>query len=114
MALTKNLFVDQYSNWEKTLTLYDQNHNPFDLTNYTASCHIRKYTNTSKIAEIQCEVLNPPTLGKILLSLSYEDLLDIKAGIYQYDILLISSDDVKIRALQGNIDISGNITNGNS
>lgn len=110
MSIVKNIFVDQNSNWEKTYTLYDQNRSPFDLTNYTARADIKKYHNTANVASFSCEILNPPTLGKIVLSLDYADLQEIKPGIYQYDILLTTTDNVKIRAVQGSVDISGNIT----
>lgn len=110
MAVIKNLTIDQYSNWEKTVTLYDQNRSPFDLSNYTAFADIKKYPNTTKIASFDCEILPPKSSGNIVLSLDYDTLLGIKPGQYQYDILLVSIDNVKIRAVEGTVTVNGNIT----
>lgn len=110
MSVTKNLTIDQYSNWEKTFTLYDQNRNPFDLTNYTAYADIKKYHNTAIIASFDCEILSPKTLGKIVLSLNYDALIDVKQGNYKYDVLLVSVDDVKLRVVEGDVNITNNIT----
>lgn len=110
MAVVKNLTIDQYSNWEKTFTLYDQNRNPFNLTNYTAYADIKKYSNTTKIASFACEILPPTANGNIVLSLDYDTLNNIKPGQYQYDVLLVSIDNVKIRAVEGTVTINGNIT----
>ena len=112
MAIIKNLTIDQYSNWEKTFTLYKQNREPFDLTNYTAKADIKKHANTQKLASFECTVLSPKENGNILLSLNYDSLVDIKEGEYEYDILLTSTIDnnVKIRAVEGSIVINGNVT----
>lgn len=110
MAIVKNIYVDQNSNWEKTFTLYDQNHSPFNLSGYTPYAQIRKYPQTDVIAEFSCEVLNPPTLGKLVLSLDYDTVSEIKEGKYLYDILLVASDNIQIRAVEGTVEISGNIT----
>lgn len=110
MAVVKNLTIDQYSNWEKTFTLYNQNREPFDLTNYTAYADIKKYHNTDKIASFDCEILPPTANGKVVLSLDYDTLNNIKPGQYQYDLLLISIDNEKIRAVEGTVTITGNIT----
>ncbi len=112
MAVVKNLSIDQYSNWEKTFTLYDQNHAPFDLSNYNPYADIKKYTNTAKIASFSCEVLYPAANGNILMSLDYDTLNNIKPGQYQYDILLVNKDfpEIKIRSVEGTVVITGNIT----
>lgn len=112
MAIVKNLTIDQYSTWEKTFTLYDKTHSPFDLSNYNVFADIKKFTNTSKLASFSCEILSPPTMGKIVLSLEYDSISDLKQGQYVYDILLVHKVEtqIKIRAVEGTILISGNIT----
>jgi len=112
MAVVKNLVIDKYSNYEKIFILYDKNKNPFNLTNYTANSQIRKITDQSVIASFTCSIQSPKTEGKILMRLSYSATANAIPGLYSYDVLLSSTTDPteKIRAVQGEVEITPNIT----
>jgi len=112
MAIIRNLTVDKYSNFEKLVILYDKNKDPFDLSNYTANSQIRKYSDASIAATFTCTIIEPPASGKILLSLSYLDTANCVPGMYTYDVLLSSTTDPteKLRALQGEVEITANVT----
>lgn len=112
MAIVRNLVVDKYSNFEKVIILYDKNKEPFNLSDYTANSQIRKISDLSIVANFDCEVIQPGNVGKILMTLSYMDTANTKPGLYSYDILLssITNPTEKIRALQGEVEITANIT----
>lgn len=112
MAIVRNLVVDKYSNYEKIIALFDKNKNPFDLTNYTANSQIRKVSDLSIVATFTCDIVQPANTGKILISLSYSDTANTIPGLYSYDVLLSSTEDPneKIRAVQGEVEITANIT----
>lgn len=112
MAIVRNLSVDKYSNYEKIVSLLDKNKEPFDLTNYTASSQIRKFSDLSIVSSFTCDIVQPANTGKILISLSYSDTANVVPGIYSYDILLSSTIDSseKLRAVQGEVEITANIT----
>jgi hypothetical protein len=112
MAIVRNLVVDKYSNFEKIVALYDKNKEPFNLTNYTASSQIRKFTDLSIVTSFTCDIVQPANTGKILISLSYSDTANANPGIYSYDVLLSSTIDPneKLRAVQGEVEITANIT----
>lgn len=112
MAIVRNLVVDKFSNYEKIIALFDKNKVPFDLTNYTANSQIRKFTDKSIITTFTCDIVQPANTGKILISLTYSDTANVVPGIYSYDVLLSSTvdPDEKIRAVQGEVEITANIT----
>lgn len=109
MAIVKNLTIDKYSTYERMFSFLDKNKNPFDLTGYSPKAQIRKYNNENVVAEFTCEILAPTTSGRLILRLNYYDTANTDPGKYSYDILLIS-DTEKLRAVEGIIDLTPNIT----
>lgn len=109
MAIVKNLTVDRYSTYERMFSFLDKNKNPFDLTGYAAKAQIKKYTSESLIAEFDCSVVQPPTLGRIIVTLDYGITANTDPGKYSYDVLLYSNSDT-VRAVEGTIDITPNVT----
>lgn len=109
MAIQRNLTIDQHTTWQKMFTFYDVNHLPFDLTDFTPSAQIKKSSGTANIASFICNVISPAANGQLLLALEYNSLANTSPGIYSYDVLL-SSANTKIRAVQGTVNIVGNIT----
>ena len=101
--------TSRYASTEKLFTFYDVNHLPFDLTDYTPTAQIKKSHGSAKVASFVCNVLEPAANGQMLLSLQYNTLANTSPGIYSYDILL-SSANTKIRAVEGTVNIIGNIT----
>jgi len=112
MAIVKNLVIDKFSNYQKVVVLFDKNKQPFNLNGYTASSQIRKSSDLSIVATFTCSIIQPPTAGKVLMSLSYLDTANTAPGIYSYDLLLSSTTNPleKIRAIQGEVEINANIT----
>ena len=67
------------------------------------------HTLEDVIAEFNCHILSPPTSGNMILRLEYSDTANTEPGKYSYDVLLTSSSD-KIRAVEGTVEITPNIT----
>lgn len=111
MAVVKNLTIDKYTTYEKVFIFLDKNKAPFDLTGYSANSQIRKSYKDAIIAEFSCEVLSPPEDGKILIRLDFSKTANTDPGKYQYDVLLSNpNSNEKIRAVEGLIDLTANIT----
>ena len=87
----------------------DKNKVPFDLSGYTPIAQIRKSTKQEVVAEFSCEILEPTTSGRLILRLGYDDTANTAPGKYMYDVLLVSTSE-KLRAVEGVIDITPNIT----
>ena len=100
---------DRYSSYERMFILLDKNKAPFDLSGYEAKAQIRKYNNQNVVAEFSCNVLDPATSGRIILTLDYTDTANTDPGKYSYDILLISPTE-RLRAVEGMIELTPNIT----
>lgn len=109
MAIVKNITIDKYSTFEKMFSFSDKNKAPFDLTGYSANSQIRKYYSDSVVAEFDCEIVQPPTVGRVILRLDYLDTANVEPGKYLYDILLTSSTE-RLRAVEGTAEITYNIT----
>jgi hypothetical protein len=109
MAIVKNITIDKYSSFEKMFSFSDKNKAPFNLTGYSANSQIKKYHNESVVAEFSCEILQPPTLGKVILRMDYLETANVEPGKYLYDVLLTSSTE-RLRAVEGTVEITLNIT----
>jgi len=110
MAVVKNLTVDQYSTYERTVILLDSNKSPFDLTGYIANSQIRKSHNQEVAATFVCNIQDAAN-GTITITLPYSATANISPGKYMYDILIYSSSlGVKTRAVEGTLEITPNIT----
>ena len=72
-----------------------------DLTNYTVSAQMRKWSGSSTAITFTIEKSYPETSGTIVLSLTSTQTLSIKPGRYVYDVVITGQDSVKTRVLEG-------------
>lgn len=104
MASLNNLYVDQGSDYQVTVTVEDK-----DITGYTVKAQMRKSFGSSVAYDFEGEVSDGPA-GKLTLSLLGEDSDDIPAGRYLYDVEITSPGGTKTRVVEGLVILNPQIT----
>jgi len=80
-----------------------------DLTDYTVSAQMRKYSGSSTSTSFTTFISSPRTLGKITISLNSEQTVSLKPGRYVYDIVITKS-DLKTRVIEGMVLVREGVT----
>lgn len=111
MANTKNLFIDQGSNFSYSITATDEYGTALSITagsGYTASGQLRRsyysLTSTSFVAGVT------GATGNITFSLGATSTAALKPGRYVYDIELLYPSGKVVRQLQGTITVDPEVT----
>ena len=105
-----NIVINSGSNFSQSFTLEgSQTNSTYNLTGYTASSQMRKYAGSSTAISFTTSISNPPTLGKILITLSSSQTSSIKPGRYVYDIV-IDKDGIKTRVVEGMVLVREGVT----
>ena len=111
MATVSNLVVDQGTTFSSIITLTNQDGTPMDLTDYTVKSQFRKSYQSSSAVNFTASIYDAAA-GQVQLRLDPSDTTNIQAGRYLYDIELTapSPDYTKIRALEGLVILTPEIT----
>ena len=106
------LFLEKGASFNTTITLYDVNNNPYDLTGFTADSQIRKsYYSANAVATFSTTFSDDPTDGNLTLSLTYQETTNVAPGRYVYDVYLTSQDETsRVRVLEGIINVTPSAT----
>lgn len=97
-----NLVLEQGADFESTFTIFNENGSRLNLFNYTGLSLIKKSPYSS--ISYPFLVSFPDRLqGKIKLSMSKSDTLNLEGGRYVYDIVLTSPNDITTRVVEGNV-----------
>ena len=107
MAIKANLFVDQGTDYQTTITLTDVDDNIVNLAGYTANAQLRK-TYTSSNA-VNFTVTLTEATGEVTLSLTDTQTSNIVAGRYVYDVLLTSA-NITTRIVEGIVTVTPGVT----
>jgi len=109
-AAYSNLYLEQGTTFNTTITLDDIYGNVYDLTNCTASSQIRKSYYSSNATSTFSTTVYPAT-GVIELSLTSAQTANISPGRYVYDTIITNSITTAVtRVLEGVIDVSPRVT----
>lgn len=110
MAAVKNLYIDQGSDFNAQITVYDDNNQPWNLTNYTGAAKIRKsYYSTSFVSFSVSFSANRAT-GNVILDLTSAQTSLMEQGRYIYDVVLTDSLGKKTRVIEGIVTINPGVT----
>ena len=111
MATISNLVVDQGTTFSSIIALTNQDGTPMDLEGYTVKSQFRKSYQSSSAVNFTASIYDAAA-GQVLLKLDPSDTTNIQAGRYLYDIELTSPspDFAKIRALEGLVILTPEIT----
>ena len=104
MASLSNLYIDQGSDYQVTITVDDT-----DITGYTVAAQMRKSFCSSTAYNFIAEVSDGPA-GRLTLALLGEDSDDIPAGRYLYDVEITSPGGSKTRVVEGLVVLTPQIT----
>jgi hypothetical protein len=105
-----NLVINSGSDFSQSFTLEGIANSPLNLSEYNVNAQMRKWSGSSSVITFTSLIEDPPTNGKILISLSSEETLDIKPGRYVYDILIIDSYGIKNRVIEGMVLVREGVT----
>ena len=108
MAQIQNLYIDQGTTFSISVEVSDQNGDPKDITDYTATAQMRKSYYTNAHVDFTAEITSPLD-GEVTISLTAAESSLLKAGRYVYDIE-ISSEEETIRVLEGIVVINPEVT----
>ena len=100
-----NLQIDQNTDFNQVFTLEDgQSNSVLNLTGYTFKSQMRKHpTATTGITTFTASIYGSAANGQIQLGLTTSQTANLKDGRYVYDVVLISPNAYRSRAVQGNV-----------
>ena len=108
-AAYSNLYLEQGSTFNTTITLDDVYGDNYDLTGYTASSQMRKsYYSSNATATFIASI--SVANASISLALSSAVTANIAPGRYVYDTTITDTSQNKTRILEGIIDVSPCVT----
>ena len=100
MAALSNIYIDQGSDFETTISLTDSNGDVLNLTGYTALAQIRKTYASTTIAGTFGVAVAAAT-GQLTMTLADTFTAAMDSGRYVYDVLLTDGSGDKTRVLEG-------------
>ena len=102
-ARNVNLVLEQGVDFQATFTINNAfNNAPLNLTGYTGISSIRKHPSSTTAYPLT--VSFPDRLkGKVKVSMGYTASSAIEGGRYVYDLILVSTNDYRTRAVQRNV-----------
>jgi len=108
-ARNVNLVLEQGVDFQATFTINNVNNAPLNLTGYTGISSIRKHPSSSTAYPLT--ITFPDRVnGKIQIAMGYSATDAIEGGRYVYDLILISPQAYRTRAIQGNVLVTPGVT----
>ena len=106
-----NLVIKSGSDFSQSFTLEESDSNsPLNLTDYEINAQMRKWSGSSTAITFSTSVEFPSTSGKILISLSSADTVNIRPGRYVYDVIITDSSGIKNRVIEGMVLLREGVT----
>jgi hypothetical protein len=109
-AAYQELFVEQGTTFNTTITLDDVDGVPYDLTGFQSKGQIKKsYYSANTTANFNI-IITVPTNGQITLNLAANTTANIAAGRYVYDVAIKDTSSNVTRVLEGIVNILPQVT----
>ena len=106
-----NLVINSGSDFSQSFTLEGSDDNsPFNLTGYEVDAQMRKWSGSSTAITFTTSIELPSTSGRILISLSSENTVNIRPGRYVYDVIITDSSGIKNRVIEGMVLVREGVT----
>ena len=109
-----DILAEQGATLRRVLTWRDANKDPIDLTGYSARMQVRKTLDTDSVLLSLSTANGSITLGgstgTVTIEVSPLKMSQLAAGIFWYDIELVSPTGVVTRLLQGRFNVSREVT----
>jgi len=111
MAAFTEIALEQYSDFQTTITLDDNQGDAIDLTLYTVSSRIKRSPYSSIYYSFNASITDNAN-GVISLSMTSANTANIPPNRYLYDVL-ITGEGNNIRVAEGIVTVTPGITNPN-
>lgn len=110
MAITRNLYIDQGSEFYQEFPITDANKNVINLSAFTASASMKKsYASTDSI-NLNANIPEPAN-GIVSLYLTSDQSTELAAGRYVFDLVITNlTTEGRIRAVEGICVINPGVT----
>jgi hypothetical protein len=105
-----NLVINSGSDFTQSFTLEGTNNSPLNLTEYEVDAQMRKWSGSSTAITFATSVEFPSTSGRVLISLSSADTVNIRPGRYVYDVIITNSFGIKNRVIEGMVLVREGVT----
>jgi hypothetical protein len=113
-ASVYNFIIDQGATWELEVQVLEPDDDPLDLTGFSAAMQLRSdYGSEPAYLTLESPsngIVITPLEGKLRLTASAVQTLNLSAGLYVYDIEIYSGSFIQ-RILQGTVTVNGEVTN---
>ena len=113
-VFVSNIVIEQGFDFNTTFELEDTlTTDPLVLTGYTVEAQIRKTYSSTSAVNFSCTIVNPPTDGKVQITLTDTETANLKEGRYVYDVKLVSPpnpDSAITKAIEGSVLVRGGVT----
>jgi len=110
MAAAHNLYIDQGTDFNAQITIYNDNNSPWDLTGYTGTAKIRKSYYSSTSVDFTVSFATVRTTGTIILDLTSSQTTNMEHGRYVYDVVITNGAGKKTRVIEGIVTINPGVT----
>jgi len=105
------LVINAGSDFTQTFTLEGSDTNStFNLTGYTVSAQMRKWSGSSSAINFTANVAEPASSGVILLTLTDDQTKNIRPGRYVYDVIITDPYAIKNRVIEGMVLLREGVT----
>jgi hypothetical protein len=101
-ASVVNLVVEQGVNFQASFTIRNQFNKPMNLTGYSGISSIRKHPASSTAYPLDL-FFEDRLQGRVRVSMGYTATGQMEGGRYVYDVVLISPNEYRTRAVEGNV-----------
>mgnify|MGYP003704253911 CR=1 FL=1 len=109
-AAYTELFLEQGTDFNTSITLDDVYGDPYDLTGVTAKSQIKKsYYSANETAHFDITIYDPLS-GVITMDISAANTSNIAAGRYVYDVVIKDSSNKVTRVLEGVVNVIPQVT----
>lgn len=106
-----NLVINAGSDFSQSFDLESAAANSaLNLTGYTVSAQMRKWHGSTSSTTFTCTIQNPPTTGKIFLTLTSQQTTNLTPGRYVYDVVITDNSGAKSRVVEGMVLVREGVT----
>lgn len=107
-----NLVIEQGADFSRTFSLKRADGAPLDLSNYNFDAKMRKWSGSAGYISFATTYNANPSQGKLTISLNNSQTGIITSGRYNYDILIINTNqnNVKTKVITGQITVNPTIS----
>jgi hypothetical protein len=100
VAAYSELFIEQYADFSTTIDVEDNQGDPIDFSQYSASAQFRKsyYSENAYFFDVE---FDESVVGRLHLKMNGPSTGELSPGRYVYDIVVTDSDNYRTRVVEG-------------